>query len=307
MGAAEFTHRFVNNSEAFVNSVPDTDVLTSLRLDSATDTTNMNVRVGARWDDPAQDARISDAYRQGLIDYIEVNYPIPFGADPSALGIPILAHTSSNPTCSAEGVNLNIARRVKDGADSADSPWIGEHLSWLGTAPTGSLGYQINPLFTDEFKRLTVLNVMRLRDYYARPVALELGPIYVHSTDYPSEMHFLGAVADDADTKVIIDVTHWQIANRNLDRPANYGLDAIDPHRIVELHVAGMRQGSDGFWHDAHDVRPSEEIMAIAADLVRDLPALETITFEHNPTAPEEDFFRCLRDLNPVLGNARAA
>jgi uncharacterized protein len=267
----------------------------------------MGIRIGARWDDPAQDVRIKEAHRLGLIDYMEVNYPIPFGADPNALGIPILAHTSSNPTCSAEGVNLNIARRVKEGADLADSPWIGEHLSWLGTAPTGSLGYQINPLFTDEFERLTVLNVIRLREYYARPVALELGPIYIESTDYPSEMHFLGAVANDADAKVIIDVTHWQIANRNLGRPADYGIDAIDPQRIVELHVAGMRQGSDGFWHDAHELAPNEEVLAIAADLVRTLPALETVTFEHNPAAAEEEFFRCLQDLNPVIGTARAA
>ena len=268
---------------------------------------SLDVRIGARWDDPAQDGRIKEAFGQGLIDYMEVNYPIPFGPDPLALGIPILAHTSSNPTCSAEGVNLNVARRVKEGADSAESPWIGEHLSWLGTAPTGSLGYQINPLFTEEFERLTVLNVMRLRDYYARPVALELGPIYIDSTGYPSEMHFLGAVANDADTKVILDVTHWQIANRNLDRPADYGLDAIDPERIVELHVAGMRQGSDGFWHDAHDLPPNDEVLAITAGLVRDLPALETVTFEHNSSAPEEEFFRCLQALNPVVGTARAA
>lgn len=267
----------------------------------------MPVKIGARWDDPTQDARINEAYRRGLIDYIEVNYPIPFGSNPNALDIPILAHTSSNPTCSAEGVNLNIAKRVKEGADSANSPWIGEHLSWLGTAPTGSLGYQINPLFTDEFAQLTVLNVRRLRDYYSRPIALELGPIYIESTGYPSEMHFLGAVANDADTKVIIDVTHWQIANRNLDRPADYGLDVIDPARVVELHVAGMRQGSDGFWHDAHDLPPNEEVFAITADLVRSLPALETVTFEHNPAAPEEDFFGCLAELNPVIGNARAA
>ena len=107
-----------------------------------------------RQDDPVQNERVSAAYQRGLIDYIEVNYPIPFSAEPEKLGIPVLAHTSSNPTCSAEGVNLNIARRVKEGADATNSPWIGEHLSWLGIAPTGSLGYQINPLFTDEFEQI---------------------------------------------------------------------------------------------------------------------------------------------------------
>ena len=270
--------------------------------------TAVGVRIGARWDDPAQNERIARAYKRGQIDYIEVNYPIPFGAEPSALGIPILAHTSSNPTCSAEGVNLNIARRIKEGADASNSPWIGEHLSWLGTAPTGSLGYQINPLFTEEFEQIAVLNVIHLRDYYERAIALELGPIYISSTQYPSEMHFLGAVAKDADTKVILDVTHWQIANRNLERPVDFGLDAIDPERIVELHVAGMRCGSDGrIWHDAHERPPNDEVLAITANLVRDLPVLETVTLEHNPAAPEEDFYRCLDDVSRAVGEARAA
>ena len=139
-------------------------------------------------------------------------------------------------------------------------------------------------------------------------MALELSPIYTHATQFDSEMHFLGAVAREADTGVILDITHWQIANKNLDRPADYGLDAIEPERIVELHVAGMRLGSDGrFWHDAHELPPSPEVLDFMAGFVRDLPSLEAVTFEHNPSAPEEDFFRCLDDINGAIGEARAA
>jgi uncharacterized protein (UPF0276 family) len=267
----------------------------------------VDLRVGVRWDDPAQNERIHRAQEQCLIDYIEVNYPIPFGSNPHGLNIPVLAHTSSNPTCSAEGVNLNIARRIKEAADETNSPWIGEHLSWLGTAPTGSLGYQINPLFTDEIAAVTALNVSRLKEYYDRPIALELGPIYIQSTGYESEMHFLGSVANEVDTKVILDVTHWQIGNRNLERPIDYGLEAIDPSRIIELHIAGMRLGSDQqFWHDAHELLPDAEVLSIASKLIEDLPALEAVTFEHSPIASEEDFFVGLRQINDLTGNRRS-
>lgn len=268
----------------------------------------MAVRFGARWDDTFQDERIAAAFGRGLIDYIEVNYPHGVAGDPHALGIPILAHTSSNPVCSALGVNRNIARRVKEGADRARSPWIGEHLSWLNMEQTGSLGYQINPLFTEEFVAIATLNIGRMRDYYARPIALELGPVYVDATGCDSEMHFLGRVAETADTGIILDVTHWQIANRNLDRPTDYGLDALAPERIVELHIAGMRAGSDGrFWHDAHDVPPGDDVTEITARLVRDLPAVQAVTFEHNPTAPESDFFACLERIGRAIGRAAHA
>ncbi len=118
-------------------------------------------------------------------------------------------------------------------------------------------------------------------------------------------MHFLGDVAEAADALIILDVTHWQIANRNLRRPAGYGLDALPPERIVELHVAGMRQGVDGFWHDSHDKKPSNEVMDLAGRLVRDLPSLKAVTFEHHPAAPEEDFSEVLVRLNEIMGGAR--
>ena len=112
----------------------------------------MVLRVGVRWDDPIQNERIQKAHQQGLIDYIEVNYPIPFGSNPHGLGIPVLAHTSSNPTCSAEGVNLNIARRIKEAADETNSPWIGDISP--GLAPRQPGHWDI---------RLTRFSLMRLR------------------------------------------------------------------------------------------------------------------------------------------------
>ena len=220
--------------------------------------------------DPARRARLraSGPAGKSAIDYIEVNYPIPYGCDPYALGIPVLAHTSSNPTCSVHGINPAVARLVKEGAARSESPWIGEHLTWLGAAASGSLGYQINPLFTRGFKDVAVDNVRRLEAFYGRPVALELGPIYVAASDYESEMHFLADVAADADAPIILDVTHWQIANRNLGRAEDFGLDAWPAERVVELHVAGMRDGSDGYWHDAHQQMPPDDVLSLVARLL---------------------------------------
>lgn len=267
----------------------------------------MSVMLGARWDDPVQNDRLARARDEGLIDYIEVNYPIPYGSEPHTLDIPVLAHTSSNPTCSVHGVNPVVAKYVKEGAERAESPWIGEHLTWLGAAETGSLGYQINPLFTADFRDVAVENIRRLKAYYDRDIALELSPIYVDATDYDSEMHFLGDVAAEADTGIILDVTHWQIANRNLERPPEYGFDGLDRERIVELHVAGMRLGNDGFWHDAHQIEPSDQIIERVAALAHDLPKLRAVTLEHQGTAPEDAFFNALRRLNAVMQDLRPA
>lgn len=261
----------------------------------------MPAKLGGRWDGPDQDARFADAARRNLIDYVEVNFPVPWKSNPFRLGLPVIAHTSSNPTCSAHGINPGVAWLVREGADTAASPWIGELLTWLGSAPSGSLGYQINPLFTAEFRDIAARNVRRLRDYYGRPVALELGPIYTGPTGYESEMHFLADVAEAADTAIILDVTHWQIVKRNLGRPPEYGLDVLPRDRIVELHIAGMREGGDGYWHDAHQAMPPDEVFGLVEGFVADLPALEAVTFEHKADAPAGDFISGLERLRAFI------
>ncbi len=261
----------------------------------------MAAMLGARWDDPAQDMRFAEAKRRGLLDYAEVNYPIPWQSNPSSLGLPILAHTSSNPTCSVHGINPDVAELVRDGAAAANSPWIGEHLTWLGSADAGSLGYQINPLFTPDFGELAAENIIALKTFYGRPIALELGPVYTGATKYESEMHFLADVAIAADTDIILDVTHWQIANRNLGRGANYGFDALPRDRIVELHIAGMRQGGDGFWHDSHPTMPPDEIFDMVEGYAKSLPNLRAVTLEHHASGQEADFYMALERLRRFI------
>ena len=173
---------------------------------------------------------------------------------------------------------------------------------------SGSLGYQINPLFTYEFKDIAVANVKRLGEYYGRPIALELGPVYLGATEYESEIHFLRDIAVESDSRVIVDVTHWQIANRNLGRPEDYGRDVFPAERVVELHIAGMRQSEeDKHWHDAHYVLPSDEIFALTAELIKELPNLQAVTFEHQADGPEEDFLGCLERLNAMMDGVRPA
>lgn len=262
--------------------------------------------LGARWDHVSQGNRFGKAAAAGLIDFAEVNYPIEIGADPHALGLLVLAHTSFNPTCSALGVAECVARRIKEGADRASSPWIGEHLSVLGEAGAGALGYQMSPLFTPEVRDIAVENVTALKKYYGRPVALELGPLYVGATAYRSEMQFLADVAAATDCDLILDLTHWQISNRNLSRPADFGLDALPPDRIIELHIAGMRLGSNKrHWHDAHQLVPPDEVIEQAVALAYRLPNLRAVTFEHHPTAPEQDFIGTLERLARLFAARR--
>lgn len=261
-----------------------------------------NIMIGARWDVSTQDARFRAARDQGVLDYVEVNYPVCPSSDPSAIGLPIIAHTSNNPIASSGGIPESVARAVKQGADRADSPWVGEHLAWLSPEESGAVGYVFTPLLTEEFVEQAAHNTRCLSAYYGRRIALELAPVYTSTGTYPSELHFLNDVARRADALIILDVAHWMISNENLERPIDFGLDALDAERIVELHVAGMRKSSGSrFWHDAHGLPLRDEVLAMAARLSKELPALRAITFEHAHDAPEQDFYVNLARLKEAI------
>jgi uncharacterized protein (UPF0276 family) len=262
--------------------------------------------LGARWDEPTQNRRLRAAFDAGLIDYVEANYPITPGHPPDVGGdVRVLVHCPVNPIASPQGVNMALAAQVKEAADLFDSPWIGEHLCWAGPGAEGRLGYIVTPLLTEEFVAVAAANTRSLMAMYGRPVALEWAPVYQHTGSFESEVHFHDAVARAADALVIFDVAHWLASNRNIGRADDYGLSTIDQKRIIELHVAGIRASSDGHaWHDSHDRIPEPAILEFTAELVRTLPNLRAVTFEHDEGAPETDLFSTLEALRGIVCRA---
>ncbi len=261
------------------------------------------VALGARWDEPTQNERLRRAFEDGLIDYVEANYPIPRGSEPDVGDdTPVLVHCPVNPLASAHGFNRKLAAQVRAAAERYDSPWIGEHLCWLGAGAEGRLGYILNPIFCDATRDVAVENIRALSAFYGRPVALELAPVYGMTGTFASEVHFLASVAEQADARIIFDVAHWTASNRNLGRPPEYGLDAIPKPRIIELHIAGIRPGRGArFWHDSHGDLPEAGMIELVRELARTLPSLRAVTFEHLEGADEGDFRRTLETLRAAM------
>lgn len=264
--------------------------------------TTSKLLIGARRDDPTQTARLVRAAESGLIDYVEANYPIGKHEQPQVGALPVFVHCPANPTASVHGVNRHLARQVRDAAERYDSPWIGEHLCWLGPEPEGRVGYIVNAIRDRDVAAVAVENVSELQRYYGRSIALELGPHYDHLGDYPSELHFVNDIACRAETLLLLDVAHWTASNRNLGRAEDYGLDVLDAERIVELHIAGLRPGRAGSsWHDAHDLLPEAALREMTKHLATTLPNLKAVTFEHAPGAPEAEFLSFLETLRATL------
>ena len=262
----------------------------------------MSIKLGVRWDDENQNERFIEAKELGLIDFIEVNYPIAKNERPMDVGLPIYAHSANNALCSAYGLNEALVEMVKEEANTYNSPWVGEHLAWLGISEKGALGYVFNPIYNDEFFDITVNNIEKLKRIYKRPIALELGPQYALKGNFKDEIDFLIKTAEKTNSGVILDLSHLIISNNNLGRELDYGIERFKKANTIEVHVSGIRKSQHSkFWHDCHDILPNELCLQLLSEFCKESKTLKAITFEHTPEASPSDFMKGIHSIRSAI------
>ncbi len=265
------------------------------------------IKFGVRWDTPNQNDRIKQLANKNLIDYIEVNLHCFFPYRAKELDLQIYAHTSHNALASSSGLYLGNAKLVKEYADHVDSPWIGEHLAWLGFCQKGgSLGYLIQPIFSEEFLEISIKNIKFLQNFYGRKIAIELNHFYTYnSINYKNEIAFISEVAKKSECYIIFDISHWIITNLNLCRKIDYGLMDLDHKRVIEVHVAGIRKSkSSNIWHDSHDNIPNQLVLSLTSEVLNLLltfKTLKAITLEHHENSSEKDFVRSVELIQGLI------
>lgn len=259
--------------------------------------------IGIRWDDESQNLRLKKAKEMKLINYVEVNYPIAKNECPKIEDLPLYAHSAYNGLCSAFGINESLVNLIKSEADKYDSPWIGEHLSWIAPEQEGALGYVFNTIYNDDFFNITINNIEKIKRIYNRPIALELGPQYtLENSDY-NEVEFHLKISEQTGCPVILDLTHLLISNNNLKRKLDYGIKEYKKANTIEVHVAGIRKSVNGYWHDCHDQLPDENTLELLTEFCIENKTLKAITFEHTPFATEQSFFEGLSKIHKSSGS----
>lgn len=259
------------------------------------------IQIGMRWDTEQQNERANSAFKNNQLDYIEVNYPIAAFENPCDRKIPIYAHSSFQPLASVCGINRELAEQVKKEIIKTKTPWVGEHLSWLGFENGVSLGYVFNPIYTKDFLHVCLENIKELQDYYECPIALEMGPHYNLIGDYQSEIDFILEVAEKSKSLIILDISHLIISNHNLKRNVDFGLDKFFNAPVVEAHISGIRQSNSGeFWHDCHSLSPNQDTFDMLEKLIRQ-NTLKAITLEQEISVSEDIFFRDLKTIHTLV------
>jgi len=170
---------------------------------------------------------------------------------------PLVLHGVSMSIGSADPLNMDYLRRLKQLADEVKPAWISDHLCWTGVLGLNSHDLLPMPL-TGESLAHVAARVRQVQDYLERPLILENPSSYVrfaHST--MEEPEFLRRLTGETGCGLLLDVNNVFVSCFNAGTDPVAYIESFPCDRVVQMHLAGHQHRGTHII-DTHDrpVRP---------------------------------------------------
>ena len=195
-----------------------------------------------------------------VVDWFEAiaeNFMVEGGRPLAALDrararVPVALHGVSLSIASTDPLDEAYLRRLHALVARVEPAWISDHLCWSGVG--GHYAHDLLPVpYTEEALRHVVGRVIAVQERLGRQILLENVSSYLtfeHST--LSEWEFLGAVAEQADCGILLDVNNVHVSAVNHGFAAETYLAGLPADRIGQIHLAGHTD-MGAYLFDTHD------------------------------------------------------
>ena len=222
--------------------------------------------------------------RKPVVDWFEIiseNYMVDGGMplvtlDRSLEQYRVVQHGVSMYFGSAERLNREHLKRLKSLVKRTKTPWLTDHLCWGSV--DGRYTHDLLPMpYTFEAAKLTARKIKEARDFLEVPIAVENVSSYAefHASEM-TEWEFLNEVVERADCGVLLDVNNIYVSSRNHEFDPNDYLNAVDPERVMQIHIAGHSK-FEKYILDTHDhpvIGPVWKLYQKAIELCGPTPTL---------------------------------
>jgi uncharacterized protein (UPF0276 family) len=152
---------------------------------------------------------------------------------------PIVMHGVSMSIGSADPLDRQYLSKLKALADRTRARWVSDHLCWTGVSGRNTHDLLPMPL-TEEALRHVASRVKTVADILERPLMLENASTYAEfAASSMPEWEFFGRLMEEADCGMLLDVNNVYVSSFNHGFDPKEYLDAIDPSRVTQYHVAG--------------------------------------------------------------------
>lgn len=179
---------------------------------------------------------------------------------------PVVQHGVSLAIGSPNPLDFDYLKKLKALTRITKTPWVSDHLCW-GRLP-GAHFHDLLPLpFTKEVIDYVSERARIVQDYLELPFALENLSSYVaYRKDEMTEWEFYGAIVEQADISMMLDVNNIYVSSRNHGFDPKLYYESLPLDRVVQIHLAGHRDYG-AYILDTHDSYVCDEVWKIYADV----------------------------------------
>ena len=149
-----------------------------------------------------------------------------------------------------EPLDVEFVKQVRTFLDQHGIRFYTEHLSYC--SDHGHL-YDLMPIpFTSDAVRHVADRIRQVQDILERPFAIENVSYYAAPGQEMTEIEFIGAVLEEADCGLLLDVNNIYVNSINHCYDAEEFLNALPASRVVYFHVAGHYVEAEDLRVDTH-------------------------------------------------------
>jgi uncharacterized protein (UPF0276 family) len=207
---------------------------------------------------------------------------------------PLLCHGLSLSIAGPTEIDWALLKNIKQFMRDHQVRCYSEHLSYC--SDDGHL-YDLLPIpFTGDAVKFVANRIRQVQDFLEQPIALENISYYAAPQQELSEIDFIGAVLEEADCHLLLDVNNIYVNSINHGYDAEDFLAALPGERIAYGHVAGHFVEAEDLLVDTH-----------GADVIDPVWHLLDSAYQHFgvfPTLLERDFN--LPPVNELLTEVNA-
>lgn len=223
---------------------------------------------------------------------------------------PIVMHGVSLSIGSTDPLNHVYLKRLAATARRFEPAWVSDHLCW--TSVGGHNLHDLLPLpYTEQVVRHVAGRIREVQEILERTILIENVSSYMEfACSRLSEWEFLGAVADEADCAILLDINNIFVNAFNHGFDAVRYIDCLPPERVVQFHLAG-HSDHGAYLLDTHDHPIRPEVWELYEHAVERCGRLSTL-IEWDDNIPEFEVLSAAADearrrCESVLGRHRAA
>ena len=152
---------------------------------------------------------------------------------------PIVMHGVSLSIGSTDPLDRGYLKQLRALRDRVEARWVSDHLCWTGVR--GKNAHDLLPMpYTKATLAHVVGRVKAVQDFLGAPLVLENPSTYLEfAGSTMTEAEFLGAVAEEADCGILLDVNNVFVSSSNHGHDPRTYVAALPLDRVVQFHVAG--------------------------------------------------------------------